>query len=100
MNTATAIAPDIMLDAALLARIREIADRRGESPGQLVRAALDHLEATERARHDADEAFYQEALEAEREYERTGLHITLDELFAWFDRLDTEPDAPLPPCHR
>ena len=99
MTTATATAPDIELDAALKARIRRLAERRGESPGQLVRAALEHLERTERDRREEDMAFYQEALEAERDYQRTGLHITLDELFDWFDKLDADPRAPLPPCH-
>ena len=99
MTTATATVPNIELDATLMARIRQLAERRGESPSRLVQAALDHLERREQEAREEEDAFYQEALEAERQFRETGLHITLDELSACFDRLKIDPNAPLPPFH-
>ena len=94
MTTATATAPAIELDEALKSRVHRLAEQWGKTPLEIVREALvSYLDREE------EEAFYQEALRAERRYQETGLHITLDELFAWFDRLDADPDAPPPPCH-
>lgn len=45
------------------------------------------------------QAWYREGIENLREYRRTGLHITLEELKDWFDRLDIDPNAPPPKCH-
>ena len=44
-------------------------------------------------------AWYQEALDSLEHYERTGLHITLEELEEWVERLETDPHAPMPECH-
>ena len=98
MTTATAAAFDIELDAPLKDRIRQLAERRGESPGQIVRAALEHLERAERERREEDEAFYQEALEAEREFHENGLHLTGREVIDWL--LNTKPGTPPPPCRQ
>jgi hypothetical protein len=45
------------------------------------------------------QAWYNEAIESWREYKRTGRHITLEELEAWVDQLETDPNAPPPECH-
>ena len=45
------------------------------------------------------QAWYREAIESIREFEETGLHITLEEYSAWVERLDTDPNAPFPECH-
>ena len=66
MTTATATVPATFeLDESLKARILELVGRRKTGPLEIVREALAHLEREE----DEDEAFYQEALEAERDYQ-------------------------------
>ncbi len=45
------------------------------------------------------QAWYREGIESIREFERTGLHVTLDEYRAWVEQLQTDPYAPMPKCH-
>lgn len=45
------------------------------------------------------QAWYNEAIESWREYKLTGRHITLEELEAWVDQLETDPNAPPPERH-
>lgn len=92
MNTATAPAT-FDLDDILKARILALAGRRKAAPLEIVREALAHLEREE----DEDDAFYQEALQAERDYQETGLHLTGKEVIDWLR--NTEPGTPPPPCH-
>ena len=96
MNTATATAPATFeLDDALRARILALAGRRKTAPLEIVREALAHLEREA----DEDEAFYQEALRAEEDYQKTGLHITGDEAIAWIKTWGTDHELEPPECH-
>lgn len=45
------------------------------------------------------QAWYREGIESLREYRRTGLHITLEELEEWVEKLKTDPHTPMPECH-
>ena len=92
----TATAPAFDLDDTLKSRILRLAERRGASPAKIVQDALTSLEREE----DEEEAFYREALRAEREYLETGLRLTGPEVRAWLKRLKTDPKTPPPPCHR
>lgn len=40
------------------------------------------------------------ALASIADYERTGLHLTGEEVDAWLARIEAGEDAPPPPCHR
>ena len=44
-------------------------------------------------------AWYREGIESWREFERTGLHLTSDEVDAWLDTWGTEPPTDPPKCH-
>lgn len=99
MTTATATVPNLELDATLTARIRQLAEQRGESPSRLVQTALDHLERREREAREEEDAFYREALEAERDYLETGLHITGEEAIAWIRTWGTDHEQEPPECH-
>lgn len=40
-----------------------------------------------------------EAAEAERNYQATGKHITLEELKNWVTAIQKDPNAEMPECH-
>ena len=53
----------------------------------------------ERIRSMVFEQFVEDAAEADKHYQATGLHTTLTEMKAWAKRLGANPDAPAPECH-
>lgn len=83
------------IEPELEARIRDLAERQKLPADELVAKALNDYVAQAEWR----ESFAQEALESLRDYEETGLHITGEELFAWFDACVADPDAEPPACH-
>jgi len=44
-------------------------------------------------------SFYQEAQTAWEDYQRTGIHLTNEEVGDWIAKLEAGEDAPLPECH-
>ncbi len=44
--------------------------------------------------------FVQDAVDADTEYQATGMHTTHKEMRAWAKRLKTNPHAPVPVCHK
>ncbi len=48
----------------------------------------------------AERQFLDDAIESKRHYERTGLHVTLDELREWSDSLSTPTPKEFPKCHK
>ena len=44
-------------------------------------------------------ALLKEVQEAEEDYERTGLHLTWDEVSDWMRRLGTPEETEMPQCH-
>lgn len=83
------------LDPKLEARIRELAERQQVSADNLVAKALEEYVA----REEWNESFLQEALASWKEYEETGLHLTLDEVSAWLKTWGTDAESDPPPCH-
>ncbi len=55
------------------------------------------MEYTERKK--ALESFKQEALDAWREYQETGLHLTGDEVKTWLRGWGTAAESAIPDCH-
>jgi predicted transcriptional regulator len=83
------------IDPRLEARIRELADRQQRSASSVVEEAIEqYVERTE-----ARDSFHQEALDALRDYEATGLHITGEELSAWLKTWGTDAETGPPQCH-
>ena len=43
--------------------------------------------------------FINAAIEADKEFKETGLHVTLDELNIWMESWGTDNELPFPICH-
>jgi len=51
------------------------------------------------SREEKREAWRQEGIAAWEEYQRTGLHLTNDEVIEWMDKIIQGEKAPMPKCH-
>jgi len=85
----------IKLDDELKGRIQHLAEARRRTSHWIMREAIAQYVEREEKR----EAFKQDALRAWEEYQRTGLHLTLEEADAWLAKLEAGEDAELPKCH-
>jgi predicted transcriptional regulator len=85
----------IKLDAADRNRIESLASAKKRTPHYLMKEAiLDYVK-----KEEARQNFIAAAQSSFEHYKETGLHITLDELSAWIDQVQQDPNAPVPPCH-
>jgi predicted transcriptional regulator len=85
----------IEIDAALKSRIENLANLRQKSADWVMREAIAQYVDREEAR----ESFKQEAMESWADYQRTGLHLTGEEVSAWLKTWGTEADSEPPECH-
>lgn len=85
----------IKLDDELKERVQHLAEVRRRTSHWIMREAIAQYVEREEKR----EAFKQNALRAWEEYQRTGLHLTLEEADAWLAKLEAGEDAELPACH-
>lgn len=85
----------IKLDDDLKGRVQQLADERRRSAHWIMREAIAQYVEREEKR----EAFKQDALKAWEDYQRTGLHLTLEEADAWLARLEAGEDVEMPACH-
>lgn len=85
-------AVSVKLDDDDRARLAALAARKKRSPHYLMREAVRAylLREEERA------SFIQEAQDAWNDYQRNGRHVTLEDLEAWAERLETNPSEPPP----
>jgi len=90
-----ALATSIKIPGELRARIQHLAEARQRTPHSLMLQALETFVTREEQR----EAFRQEGIAAWEEYQRTGLHLTGDEVRGWIEQLRQGKKAPLPKCH-
>ncbi|BAV66942.1 CopG family transcriptional regulator (plasmid) [Sphingobium cloacae] len=79
-----AAATSIKLDDTLKGRVQHLADARRRSSHWIMREAIAQYVEREEKR----EAFKQDAIRAWEEYQRTGLHLTLEEADAWLAKLE------------
>ena len=85
----------IKLDAADRNRIESLASAKKRTPHYLMKEAiLDYVK-----KEEARQNFIAAAQSSFEHYKETGLHITLDELSAWVEQVQQDPNAPVPPCH-
>jgi predicted transcriptional regulator len=85
----------IKLDDADRDRIAALASAKKRTAHYLMKEAILAYVNQEEARQNfiaAAEASYVH-------YKETGLHIRLEEMSAWVDDVQQNPDAPLPECH-
>lgn len=90
-----ATATSIKLNDELKGRIQLLAEARRRTSHWIMREAIAQYVEREEKR----EAFKQDALRSWDEYQRTGLHLTLEEADAWLAKLEAGEDAEPPKCH-
>ena len=89
------MATSVKLDDEMKDRVRALADTLDRSPHWVMRQAIrEYVE-----REELRENFKQEAIEAWREYQENGLHITGEETREWLETWGTEDETDPPPCH-
>ncbi|PWR20856.1 CopG family ribbon-helix-helix protein [Zavarzinia compransoris] len=87
-----ASATSIKLDDALKDRVQHLAAVRQRSSHWIMREAIAQYVEREEKR----EAFKQDAIQAWEDYQRTGLHLTIEEADAWLAKLEAGDDAERP----
>jgi predicted transcriptional regulator len=85
----------LKLDPEMKARIQSLAESRRRSSHWIMREAIAEYVTREEKR----QSFLQDAQAAWEDYQRTGLHLTDDEVGAWIAKLEAGEDADLPECH-
>ncbi len=76
--------------------LQELAHDLGSSVHSIVLDAIDnHIE-----RLTAKQAYDRQAMQAYKNYQETGLHITLNEFMDWVDSLEMDTPKDIPQCHR
>ena len=89
------VSTNVELDPDTQARVQRLADAQHRPAHGVMRDAVEQYvereEARERLRQDIHAAW--------AEYQATGLHLTGDEVDAWFARLDAGEDVDPPVCH-
>jgi predicted transcriptional regulator len=85
----------IKLDPADRDRIAALASTKKRTPHYLMKEAiLDYVQ-----KEEVRQNFIKAAESSYMHYKETGQHITLEELSAWVDDVQQNPDAPVPECH-
>lgn len=94
-SPSVAQATSIKIPHELRARIQNLAETRQRSPHSLMLQAIESYITHEEKR----EAWRQEGIAAWEEYQRTGLHLTGDEVSEWVNQLRKGKKVLLPKCH-
>ncbi len=90
------VTTSLKLDPDIKERIQRIAAERRRTSHWVMREALSEFVAREEQRSQ----FYRDGVASWEEYQATGLHVTNEEVNAWFDRLDSGERVAPPECHR
>lgn len=90
-----ATATSIKLDDELKGRVQHLAEARRRTSHWIMREAIAQYVEREEKR----EAFKQDAIRAWEDYQRTGLHLTLEQADAWLAKLEAGEDVEPPKCH-
>ena len=76
--------------------LQELAQELGGSVHSIVIEAVDnHIEYLK-----AKQAYDRQAMKAYKNFQETGLHITLNEFKDWVDSLETDNPKDMPQCHK
>ena len=92
---AASVTTSLKLDPELKARVQRLAELRRRSAHWVLREAV----AQYLAREEEREHSRQKALASWDDFNRTGLHVTGEEVDAWLAQLEAGEDAPPPECH-
>ncbi|HSH48497.1 MAG TPA: CopG family ribbon-helix-helix protein [Halomonas sp.] len=85
----------IKLDDDLKSRVKNLATERRRSPHWIMREAIAQYVEREEKR----EAYKKDAFNVWEDYQRNGLHLTLEEADAWLAKLEAGEDVEMPACH-
>ncbi len=76
-------------------RLKRLAEAQERTPHWLMKRAIEEYVDREEKR----EQFRRDTIAASEEFDRTGLHLTGEEVDAWFEKIINGEDAELPECH-
>lgn len=94
--TAAAIRPTtIKIDQSTKERMKRLAEVRNRTPHWMILEAIHQYVDREEKR----EALRRDAIDAWRECQETGLHVTGDEVISWLDTWGEENESVAPVCH-
>jgi predicted transcriptional regulator len=85
----------LKLDIEMKARVQRLADAQRRTSHWIMREAIDEYVSREEKR----QSFRQDAQAAWEDYQRTGLHLTNEEVGDWLAKIEAGEDAELPECH-
>ena len=85
----------LKLDAEVKARLKKLAAAKERSPHWLMKRAIEEYVDREERRRQFDE----DTVASWDDYQRTGLHLTGEEVDAWLEKIAEGEDAGLPECH-
>ena len=91
----TQVNASVRLPSALHERVVSLAGVRDRTPHALMLQAIETFVSREEKR----EAWRQEGIAAWEEYQRTGLHLTNEEVVGWMDKIIQGEKASMPKCH-
>jgi predicted transcriptional regulator len=85
----------LKIDPGLQERVKRLADTLQRTPHWLMQEAISDY--VSRAEKRAEFAI--EALNSLKEYQKTGLHLSGEELDQWLDTWGTDSETDAPVCH-
>ena len=85
----------LKLDLQLKERVKRLAESQRRTAHWVMREAIEGYVT----RAEERQAFIQEGLDSWKEYQETGLHLTLDEVSKWLETWGTENETEAPECH-
>lgn len=86
----------IEIDKKLYERIESLPDAQWLAPRQIIHDALQaYLGYKEKK-----DIFLRDAKKSWEEFQRTGLHVTLEEIETWMDSWGTDNELPMPQAHK
>ncbi len=89
------VTTSLKLDAEIKGRLRRLAAIQQRTPHWLMKHAIEQYVDREEKR----DLFRREAVDAYEHFQRTGLHLTGEEVDAWLEKLANGEGAEMPECH-
>jgi predicted transcriptional regulator len=85
----------LKLDLEMKARVQRVADAQRRTSHWIMREAIEEYVS----RQEKRQSFLNDAQAAWEDYQRTGLHLTDEEVGEWLAKLEAGEEAELPECH-